>query len=77
VFSLISGLLLNAFETVEIEKPNSLEICFKVAFVFIHFFTKLTKNIILIPSNDTSVIQVIQIVIGHSFCEYLENSTTK
>jgi D-sedoheptulose 7-phosphate isomerase len=38
---------------------------------------KLTKNIILIPSNDTSVIQVIQIVIGHSFCEYLENSTTK
>ena len=38
---------------------------------------KLTKNIILIPSNDTSVIQVIQIIIGHAFCEFLENSTTK
>ena len=35
VGSLISGLSFNAFDTVDTETPNSLAICFKVAFDFI------------------------------------------
>jgi D-sedoheptulose 7-phosphate isomerase len=38
---------------------------------------KLTNNIILIPSNDISVIQAIQIIIGHALCAALENKIEK
>jgi D-sedoheptulose 7-phosphate isomerase len=34
---------------------------------------KFTKYPIIIPSKDTPTIQVIQLIIGHAFCSFIEN----
>ena len=37
---------------------------------------KITKNLVLVPSKDTAMIQTIQLFLGHIMCEYIENSIT-
>ena len=68
-----SGNSQNILESIKVLKKNKINF-FIIAGNNGGKARKLTKNILIIPSSQTSIIQTFQIIYGHVLCEYLETN---